>query len=168
MKHSLKRYYEEFHRRRKFLGWATPLYTAQINELVQSTGTKTILDYGCGAGEQYTVRNCHHAWGGIMPWLYDPFVASFNKPPSGKFDGVLCNDVLEHIPEDELDEVYEELIGYTRLWCFISVCCRPANTKKLLPGGKNVHVTLRPPEWWREKIGAAFDGHVPVYLEFTP
>ena len=63
----------------------------------------------------------------------------------GQFDAVVCTDVLEHVPIEELDGVIADLVGYARLWCFISVCCRRAQAgHKRLPGGRNVHVTIRP------------------------
>ena len=66
-----------------------------------------------------------------MPTLYDPAVQGIDVKPEGQFDGVMCTDVLEHIPEDELDTVIADLAGYAKQWAFIAVCCRPA--KKTFP-----------------------------------
>lgn len=128
-----------------------------------------MLDYGCGEGRQYTERRVHDAWG-IMPALYDPAVSGLDVLPLGKFDGVVCTDVLEHVPEDELDGVLAELRGYAKLWCFISVCCRPAKPNKNLPGsGGNAHVTIHPKEWWRQRFAERWGHPLPsVVLEFTP
>ena len=131
-----------------------------------ASGAKTLLDYGCGGGKQYT-EECYHVLWNIMPTLYDPAVKEFSRRPRGQFDGVIATDILEHVPIDELDAVVADLVAYSRLWCFISVCCRRAKGNKRLPDGRNVHVTIRPREWWRDKLGAAFEGRAQLHLEFT-
>lgn len=132
---------------------------------------RTLLDYGSGAGDAYRdPHNVHHAWPGIK-WnritLYDPAFRGRNKlPPAGtQFDGVICSDVLEHVPEDELDELIKRLFGYARHFVFASVCCRPA--KKSFEDGTNMHITLRPFEWWDEKF-TLIGGAVPFVLVETP
>lgn len=167
--HSLIPAYRELHAAGKFPGFSVERYVPQIAGLVRHTAAKSILDYGCGEGRQYTDRRWHDAWG-IMPSLYDPAVLGFDVLPLGKFDGVICSDVLEHVPEDELDGVLAELRGYAKLWCFISVCCRPAKPNKNLPGGgQNAHVTIRRPEWWRQRLSERWGLPMPTFiLEFTP
>ena len=44
-----------------------------IVDLVKDTKAKTLLDFGCGKGLQYTKWN-HHEEFGVMPALYDPAV----------------------------------------------------------------------------------------------
>ena len=34
--------------------------------------------------------------------LYDPGVEEYSIYPKNKHDGVICTDVLEHIPEDDI------------------------------------------------------------------
>lgn len=165
--HSLIPVYVDLHRLGKFPGYSIRPYLAQITELVMVSGAKTLLDYGCGAGKQYSEENWHVLWN-IMPTLYDPAVPEFSKRPKAQFDGVICTDVLEHIPIDELPGVVADLVTYSRLWCFVTVCCRPAKSNKNLPDGRNAHVTIRPEEWWWNTLGAAFDGRAKLHLEFTP
>src|SRR5688500_11294278 len=158
--------YAELHRTGRFPGFSIEPYIPKIAKLVRESGARTLLDYGCGQGKQYTEKRWHEAWG-IMPTLYDPAVPPFNVKLISWFDGVICTDVLEHIPEDELSAVITDLVAYARLWCFVSVCCRPAKANKDIPGVGNAHVTIRPPEWWQEKLGAAFEGRAKLHLEFT-
>jgi hypothetical protein len=167
MMHSLIPDYRKLHAQGKFPGYSIRPYLSQITELVMSSGAKTLLDYGCGAGKQYS-EECWHVLWDIMPTLYDPAVEAFSRKPIGKFDGVICTDCLEHIPENELDAVIADLAGYSRLWCFISVCCRPAKANKALLDGANVHVTIRPPIWWQRRLAIAFAHRAKLVLEFTP
>lgn len=164
--HSLIPAYAALHARGMFPGMSMRRYVIRITELVMESGAKTLLDYGCGAGKQYT-EECYHVFWNIMPTLYDPAVPKFSNRPRGQFDGVICTDVLEHVPIDELGEVIADLVGYARLWSFIAVCCRPSDSKRL-PDGRDVHVTIRPQEWWCTTLGAAFDGRAALHLEFTP
>lgn len=117
-----------------------------VRELMLDHPTQTILDYGCGAGIQYS-RYRLQDWLGVMPTLYDPAVPAFAAKPQGQFDGVICSDVMEHLPESALEEVVEEICDYARKWVFFSVCCRPAG--RILPNGRNAHVTVQPPEFWK-------------------
>lgn len=135
----------------------TPLlpWGPTLGRLIRRTRAATLLDYGCGAGEQYTVHKINRRWG-VRPTLYDPAVPGLDVKPAGQFDGVICTDVMEHVPEDELPAVIAELAGFARLWCFATVCCRPA--KKSFADGRNVHVTQRPIGWWQAQLGAALAG----------
>lgn len=154
-----------------FRGLSILQHKAEIIALVRKHKAKTLLDYGCGAGEAWREPHRLHKELGLR-WfdvqLHDPAFKHHDEPPHGRVDGVLCSDVLEHVPEDELDELVGTLYRHARLFIWASVCCRPA--KKLFPDGvTNLHVTLHPLEWWRE----LFDKHggksaVEVVLTETP
>jgi hypothetical protein len=81
---------------------------------------------------------------------------------------VICSDVLEHVPEQLVDNVIEELFGYARLFVWMSICCRQA--KKHFPDGTNLHVTVQPEAWWIARIARyARAGEGPAcHVVFTP
>ena len=87
------------------------------------------------------------------PTLYDPGVEGLRQKPAGTFDGVICNDVLEHVPEHLVREVIAELFDYAERFVWASVCCRPAK-KWFDPETKerNLHVTLQPQKWWNARF----------------
>ena len=147
---SLIEQYRELHDEGKFQGFSLLQHTSRISDLVKKHGSQTILDYGSGKGKQYRPpHNLDKIWG-VEVTLYDPAVKGIDKLPEGKFDGVICSDVLEHIPEEEIDKTILQLESYARQFVFVSICTRPA--KKLLPDGRNCHITVRPEEWWLERI----------------
>ena len=141
-----------------FHGLSVLQHADSIGKMVRLVRAKTLLDFGCGRGDAY--RSPHHVWkqwdlpfSGVT--LYDPAFNRNDQLPAAdkKFDVVVCSDVLEHIPEAEVDEFIDRLIGYARHALWASVCCRKA--KKKFPDGTNLHVTVKPYDWWHDKFTEA-------------
>jgi hypothetical protein len=143
--------YQGLHAKGHFPGVSLLQYVPRLAELVAEFKSKTVFDYGCGKGLQYTKERAHFAIGVEMPTCYDPAVDKFRHlPPRDlKFDGVICTDVVEHIPEGELAGTLEILSRHAGQWCFISVCCRPAKSLRFADGS-NIHVTIKPFAWWQD------------------
>lgn len=140
-------FYQQMHESPKlFLGMTTQHHVRDIRKLVRKHYAKNLLDYGCGKGMQYIGERLHEGWGGILPHCYDPGVRGLHKKPQRQFDGVVCCDVLEHIPEILIPDVIEELGWYSKKFLFVNVATQLAG--KTLPNGENVHVTVHPREWW--------------------
>jgi len=153
-----------------FDGRSLPRQAPRIKKLIARTGARTVLDYGSGKGRQYlpagimengVVRwnSMQEYWGVESIRCYDPGHLPFCVLREGRFDGVICTDVLEHCPEDDLPWIVGELFGFARLFVFANVACYPAI--KTLPNGENAHCTIRPVEFWRglfDKAAAATSG----------
>lgn len=142
-------FYRAMHERGMFPGHSLKAHVETIRGLIVETGSTSLLDYGCGKGFQYNGLRLHEPWG-VMPSLYDPGVPGIDIKPTGKFDGVICTDVMEHIEESDIDSVLDEIFGYAEKFVFLSICTRPA--KKLLPDGRNCHLTVKPEDWWDAKL----------------
>lgn len=147
-----------------FPGQSLFAHVERIKRLIEVTNARTILDYGAGKGLQYrpqklVVGGRHVADGVAEYWdvdevhCYDPGYAPHSARPDGVFDGVVCTDVLEHCPEEDVPWILGDIFGYAKSFVYLNVACYPA--RKTLPNGENAHVTVRPPEWWREKVQAA-------------
>lgn len=158
--------YRELHRRGEFPGWAIRPFVGEIAALVQKHGATSLLDYGCGEGKQYSVELVHLAWGGLMPSLYDPGSEGRSWPPIGIYGGVICTDVAEHVPEEEVPAFCAALGRHAGSFLFVSVCCRLA--KRKLPDGSNCHVTLKPLAWWEEQLRAHLREGCELVLRETP
>jgi FkbM family methyltransferase len=153
---------------RTFPGQSLFAHLSPIKQLVRATGAKTILDYGSGKGLQYrpqkiVVDGKYVADGVAEYWdvdevrCYDPGYPPHALLPVGKFDGVVCTDVLEHCPQEDLPWILDEILGYARSFVYLNVACFPA--RKTLPNGENAHTTVRPPEWWRDIVLERAAGH---------
>jgi hypothetical protein len=154
-----------------FPGKSLPKQAGHVRRLIGLTGAATILDYGSGKGLQYRHRNIVDSgsgiaypdicsfWGVDSVHCYDPGYAPFAQLPDSTFDGVVCTDVLEHCPEEDMAWIVSELFSFARLFVFANVACFPA--QKRLPSGGNAHCTIRAPRWWRNLIlecAASFPG----------
>ncbi|MEM6384342.1 MAG: methyltransferase domain-containing protein [Pseudomonadota bacterium] len=113
----------------------------------------SILDYGCGRSKLVDALSSSV---GATASRYDPAIAEFSERPTGQFDLLINIDVLEHIPEDDLDAVLGEMRALCRE-ALIVIDTRPAET--LLPDGSNAHCTLHDHAWWHERLARTF-GHV--------
>lgn len=136
---------------KSWAGYDVIKYQKKIKDLVVRYGAKTILDYGCGKGLQYTEPLPYGAepgeelpmdqWQtfdqylGVKVFKYDPCVKGLNrKPPKNKkFDGVICTQVLNSVPDDDMTWVREMLEQHAAKFCFIGLNFqRQAKDKKTI------------------------------------
>lgn len=158
----LKGDYVELFKRGYFLGHTIMVYKDSIERIFAFHEVATVLDYGCGKAQPYRQ--------GLLSWakntqLYDPFVAEYSHlpPETKKFDAVICSDVVEHVPEEELDDLLTKIFDRALKCVVLSFCNRPA--KKWLPiTNGNVHVTLHDKQWWEGKLEKHNKNKIAVYL----
>jgi hypothetical protein len=146
-----------------FPGSSLGAHIVRIKRLIERTGARTILDYGAGKGMQYrphkVIVDGQYVADGIAEYwdvdevrCFDPGYGPHSALPEGKFDGVICTDVLEHCPEEDLGWILDEIVGYAKDFVYLNVACFPA--RKTLPNGENAHITVRSPQWWRELVAS--------------
>ena len=109
-----------------------------------------ILDFGCG---QSRLVDWLAAITGAEALRYDPAIRAHAVLPDGPADVIVCTDVLEHVPEDQLDALFETMRGISGK-VYFNVSCVEA--VEILPNGQNAHCTVRPPKWWMRRIRLAF------------
>lgn len=144
--------------RKTFSGNGVLKHAAALISFSWQVGAESGIDYGAGKGAQYTAT-VNSAGGGEQtlvealgydPFKYDPAWAEFETPPTEPADLVWCVDVLECVPEQDMDWIIAELARLAVKGLFVTVASYPS--KKDLPDGRNAHVTVKPEEWWREKF----------------
>ena len=155
-----------------FPGASLPRQAVRIKRLVELKGVRTLLDYGCGKGQQYARKHFEVAGAGLVASMqeywgvdeiacydpcYDPCYGPFSTLPGGQFDAVISTDVLEHCPHEDLDWIIEELFARARRFVFANVASYPA--RKRLPDGQNAHSTVRPLSFWKRLFEAVAARH---------
>ena len=140
--------YRELHKSPLFCkGGAVAPYLKDIGDLIRQTKAKTVLDYGCGKAQFSRGMNYADLWG-VSLSMYDPAVDMFSMRPEGRFDGVICTDVLEHVENPEW--VIQDIFSYATRFVFLSISCKPAD--KTFADGTNLHINVHPKEWWLDRI----------------
>lgn len=155
-------------------GSALHKHIPYIAILVQEYDLNSILDYGCGKA-QFWKENPHwramFEWTGTHRehalWLYDPginetpaqekraWLAIHNTLPLGRYDLVVCTDVLEHVPEGDIPYTLDTILSKSRKFVYLNVSCYPAT--KTFPDGTNIHVTIKSRTWWKDQIKESQD-----------
>ena len=120
-----------------------------INTYMELSRAKSVLDYGAGSSAfrkeievqfpkyKYTIHE------------YEPGrVELSNDPPV--CDASICFDVMEHIEPEYVDNVIKHIYDKTNYWTFQDICLKASYN--YFPSGKNLHLTVKPAEWWIEKL----------------
>ena len=161
----------------QYVGRSLPRQVKPIKTLIDRFASKTILDYGAGRGKQYTAPigapptdgspplTIPDYWGVDSVTCYDAGYEPFGTLPTGTFDGVVCTDVLEHVPQQDLAWVLDEIFSYARKFVFINLASYPA--KAILPNGENAHCTVEPLAWWHQTIKAAAADHRHIHCDLS-
>jgi hypothetical protein len=142
---------------------ATELYGATslknlrlIRPEIKLLHPQSIIDYGCGQSMLIDRLDLGYP---LRLERYDPAIPAYALKPKLKADLLINIDVLEHIEESDIDDVLAEMRALCRD-ALIIVDTAPA--KRVLADGRNLHVTLRPHDWWRERIARHFGPLYPV------
>ena len=134
-----------------FAGEVRIQHASRISFFTKFCGARRLLDYGAGKGHQYDLNrtdvDLREVYGVTEITCYDPGHQPYSSLPDGSFDGVICLDVMEHCPEEDLPWIISEIIGYAERFAYFTVACFKAEKK--LPNGENAHCTVRPPAWWK-------------------
>lgn len=119
-----------------------------VQPFLEEYKPKTLLDFGCGKGalisiirEKYPKTNC---------WGYDPGHERHSIMPARTFDAVISTDAIEHIEFEHLAASLRLISDKMERCGFLRIACHPA--KKTLPDGRNCHLIVEEPNWWRSVI----------------
>ena len=137
----------------KTYGTAEPIkFKDQIKTISNHFKCKTALDYGSGGSD----LNIEEVSNNVSFREYVGLEKIFQFEPSrdinkkGKFDLVLCFDVLEHIFVADLPWVINDIFSKATKCVLLNVACY--ESAALLPNGENAHITLKHPLWWLGQV----------------
>lgn len=157
----------ELHKRNAKYGAKGDPWCDRVVGYLQKFEANSYLDYGCGKGQLLrAVQDRKNEWG--FPYLggkdnllvcvgYDPSTRPQMPEPQ---DFVTCNDVLEHVEPEFLDNVLEHLASCMLKGGLLVISQRLAN--KRLDDGRNAHLIVENTEWWVGRLAPYFRSIIEV------
>lgn len=124
-------------------------WSTQVMTIAWTHNCESILDYGCGQGSLGEALRLSERWEDIRE--YDPAIPGKDALPM-RADLVVCTDVMEHVEPEKLEAVLRHLTSLADAVLFVVVSI--VETAKTLSDGRQAHILLRSPEWWRTRFHA--------------
>lgn len=138
-----KKQLEQVHQQRPW-GNIGHRFSDHVLEVYKKYDCQSCLDYGCGFGR---LRN---KIGDQIPITnYDPGKPEWAALPE-PHDLVVCTDVMEHVEPEHVDAVLDHIYSLAHKAVFFMI--NPNPSTGTLPDGRLLHLTVRPLEWWAEKL----------------
>lgn len=126
-------------------GWT---HAEEVLKFAEEIIAFNMIDYGCGHGMlKLEIEKRGYS---MEIDEYDPSVPGKDNLPAYPRDLVVCTDVMEHVEEEKVLNVLSNIWDLSKRGVFFNISCKPA--KAVLSDGRNAHVTVKPPEWWINKI----------------
>lgn len=139
----------ELHRRKAKYGGKGDAWGERVAGYIDDAKAESYLDYGCGKGN--LIEDIRGRKPQLAIFGYDPVTAPEMPAP---VDFLTCNDVLEHVEPENLDEVLEHIASLIRMRGLLVISQRLAN--KTLADGRNAHLIVKPTEWWMKRLSKFF------------
>ena len=127
-----------------------------IDRLIIKYKIKSIIDYGCGKGD--LMFNIREKYPKIEVFGFDPGNPDFAILPTKQYQMIITSDVMEHIEPRFLNNVLEHINSLFTDIGYFYIATSPS--KKDLSNGRNAHLIVAGPDYWREKIEKKIDGKI--------
>lgn len=140
-----------------FLGYSLTKWIVRIKEIIKTNNCQSLIDFGCGKAFLYNnnfkikdeeFSGLSDFWKINNIYLYDPGVEKYSKFPQIKYDGLICTDVVEHIPEDDVINFIDGLFKLSNKFIFVVIATIPAT--KFFDDGSNIHLSLKNESVWKD------------------
>ena len=153
--------YKQLHKQKHNYGGSGHFYFEQIKEFIKHIKPNSILDFGSGKGSLGKLLMKDN----IKIDEYDPAIEGKEIPPRKNYDMLISTDVLEHLYEDELDLLFQDMLSFESKYMYHVVSNRAAYNK--LPDGSNAHKTVKDSNWWLEKMKTYFQQYKVYTISFN-
>jgi 2-polyprenyl-3-methyl-5-hydroxy-6-metoxy-1,4-benzoquinol methylase len=132
---------------------------------IWDAGLRSVVSFGCGHGDELVaisgrVPRCLGVDFALPPLVWYAFpdrslvricAAVQELQPAIRFDAVVSFDVLEHIPQDDIDAVLLKAVELAPRACLVIANMSDVH---LLPDGRmiDLHLIQQPASWWAERV----------------
>lgn len=136
------------------------LWAENVAAWMQETGSRTLLDYGCGRSNlaASVAKRLVNKRYDILFAEYDPATKPGQPKPA---EYITCIDVMEHVEADRVDAVLDEIRKLMGKAGLITISLRWASPKK-----RKTHPNVWTREKWLEKLHQYF--HVEEIMPLDP
>jgi hypothetical protein len=138
----------ELHKNPEY-GVSSTLYAPIVDMVIAQYQIKELLDYGAGK-----CRLKDSLTESVIYTPYEPSNPLWDATPE-PCELVACIDVLEHIEPELLDNVLDDLKRLVLAYGLFTIHTGAA--MKILPDGRNAHLTQENWDWWEKKLSNRFD-----------
>ncbi len=150
-----KKIYEEAYR--TIPDYGSVNHGGRMQQYILDLNPMSVLDVGCGKGQfcEFLASKGKQVHGldisapfpdnDKVRWIRGDML----HIPVFSVEWITAFDVLEHIPEDEIDAVLQEFNRIAVKGFIFSICFRDSIYKIQ---GESLHPTVKPLKWWEEKL----------------
>ncbi len=150
MAHSLVGEYQRLHSNHRYGATARHALADMLPHIL-ALQPSSLVDFGCG---QSNLAVLIGAKAGIAKVVrYDPAIPELATLPTETVDLAVNVDVMEHIPDEEIDAVLASIAGISRHALFV---IDTGVAKLWLSDGRNAHVSQHDAAWWLARLRKAF------------
>jgi hypothetical protein len=130
---------------KKAFGSGKELHPEAI-KILDTHNINTLLDFGCGKG--HMSDSIKEKYPELTLYSYDPITSPIEIPNTVEM--IFSSDVLEHVEPEYIDQTLDTLFNIATKFQYHLIACSPA--KKNLPDGRNAHLIVESPLWWKNKL----------------
>lgn len=146
--------------------WRVALFTEWLAPLAKRQDVHSYLDVGCGPAETLDIAKamrlntrrgcdvvqsvCNREDVDLIPGVHDLSIYQDDQ-----FDVTSCNDVLEHVLEEDIPAALSELSRVTKHAVLLGICRKPGT----------FHICIQTEAWWMDKIHDNMEGDTVILYE---
>lgn len=150
MEYSLIGEYQKLHSNHRYGATARHALADMLPHII-ALKPASLVDFGCG---QSNLASLIGAKAGIAKiGRYDPAIPELAVMPTETVDLAVNVDVMEHIPDEEIDAVLASIAGISRHALFV---IDTGVAKVWLSDGRNAHVSQHDATWWLARLRTVF------------
>lgn len=150
MEYSLVSEYQRLHSNHRYGATARHALADMLPHIL-ALKPASLIDFGCG---QSNLAALIGAKAGIAEvHRYDPAIPEISTLPDHRVELAVNVDVMEHIPDEEIDAVLASIAKVARHALFV-IDIGPA--KLTLSDGRNAHVSQHEAPWWLARLKPHF------------